>query len=396
MPTATLSPGHVRPVWAGHPWVYAQAIARLEGGAAAGDEIDVVDPEGRWLGRGLYSPKSAIPVRLFTRDPSARLTRALVVERLRAATARRQRLGLPAADTNAYRLLNAEGDDLPGLVVDRFADVSVVQFGSYGMKRRESLVLEALEEVVRSSSVLDRTSESVARIEGFEAGRGVVRGSPVRAFELVERGLRYEIPLELGQKTGFYLDQRPLRARVEALANGKRVLDAYAYVGSFALTAARGGAERVVAVESSAAAHEAALTCARLNGLEGRVEFLHGDARSALADARRQGRYDVVICDPPKLAPGRAARRRALASMRRLAAASCHAVVPGGIVVLCTCSRAVGAGDLARALALGARDVGAAAAVLERHHQGADHPVPAAFPEGLYLSSLIAEIHPSS
>ncbi len=381
-------------MWAGHPWVYAQAIARLEGGAAPGDEIDVVDPEGRWLGRGLYSPGSAIPVRIFTRDPSVRFTQALVVDRLRAAVERRRGLGLPSAETTAYRLVNAEGDDLPGLVVDRFGDVVVAQFGTLGVKRREAMILEGIQEVTAASSILDRTSAKAAHADGFDAGRGVVRGRPIAALELLERGLRYRIPLELGQKTGFYLDQRPLRARVEQLARGRRVLDAYAYVGSFALTAARGGAERVVAVESSPAAHEAALACATENGLEDRIEFVHGDARAALAEARKRGRYDLVICDPPKLAPGRAARKRALGSMRRLAAATCHAVAPGGLVVLCTCSRAISADDLARALALGARDVSTSATVLERHYQGADHPVPAAFPEGLYLASLVAEVHP--
>ncbi len=391
----TLKAGHIQPVWAGHPWVYAQAVERVAGGAMPGDEVEVIDSRGNVLGRGLYSPTSAIPVRIYTRDGSARIDRALFEKRIDAALERRAALGLPAEGTNAYRVVHAEGDDLPGLIVDRYADTLVVQLATVGIKRREQSILDTLIEKLEPRSIVDRTSERSAKLEGFVPGHGVVWGDKTLAeLSFVERGLRFVIPLELGQKTGFYLDQRPLRERIEALARGRRVLDTFTYVGSIAMAAARGGATSVHAVDASALALEVAAECARANGLAGRIEFERADAHDVLTAAGRKGGYDLVVCDPPKLAPTRAAKKRALSSMRRLAAAGARATRPGGLLVLCSCSAAIGLDELTRAAALGGRDVGLRPTVLERWFQGADHPVPAAFPEGLYLSSLILEVQP--
>jgi len=380
-------------VWAGHPWVYAQAIGRVEGGATPGAEVDVVDPQGKFLGRGLYSPGSAIPVRLYARQPGVALDASLLASRLKAAQARRAAVGLPASGTNGYRLVHAEGDDLPGLVVDRFDDVLVVQLGTVGMKQREGLIFETLTHATNARAIVDRTSLATAKVERFEVARGVVRGDP-SLTELVfeERRFVYRIPLELGQKTGFYFDQRPLRTRVEHLAAGRRVLDAFCYTGSMALAAARGGASEVLAVDNSALAVEVGAALAADNRLDGKVAFARGDARQELTRIGRKGGFDLVVCDPPKLAPSRAARKKALAHMRQLAQASVQATTPGGLLALSSCSAAVTVTDLGRALALGARDVGLQAVVLDRVFQGADHPVPAAFPEGLYLSTLIAQI----
>jgi 23S rRNA (cytosine1962-C5)-methyltransferase len=384
--------GHVQPIWAGHPWVFAQAIERVEGGAQPGDEVDVKDSRGNSLGRGLYSPGSAIPVRIYTRDPARRIDAQLIQERLQRAIDRRREFGLPNRDTDAVRLVHAEGDDLPGLVVDLLGNVLCVQFGTIGMKRREGLILDALGKLA-PRAIVDRTARRSAESEGFEPRSGVIRGdTTLDAFEFQERGIKFRIPLELGQKTGFYVDQRPLRARIEELSKGREVLDAFCYVGAISLAAARGGARRVEAVDSSALAVEVGAEAAAANGFSDVVRFERGDAHEILSHAGRKGGYDLVICDPPKLAPNRGARGRAQDNLRRLAGAGARATRPGGLLVLCSCSAAVGLSELGRALALGARDVGARATVLERFFQGPDHPVPAAFPEGLYLTSIIAEI----
>jgi 23S rRNA (cytosine1962-C5)-methyltransferase len=317
---------------------------------------------------------------------------ALFAARIARAVERRAAFGLPSHETTAVRLVNAEGDDLPGLIVDRLGDAFAVQFGTIGVKQREAAIVEALARL-GPRAIVDRTSERTAKSENFAARAGVIWGDEtLSAFEFVERGLRFRIPLELGQKTGFYVDQRPLRARIEALARGRSVLDAFSYVGAIALSAARGGAVSVEAVDTSAIALEVGAECAAANGLAERVRFERLDAHEALAHAGRKGGLDLVVCDPPKLAPGRAARGRALDAMRRLAAEGARATRPGGLFVLCSCSAAIGHAELTRALALGARDVGARATVLERASQGPDHPVPAAFPEGLYLGSVISEI----
>jgi 23S rRNA (cytosine1962-C5)-methyltransferase len=389
--TVRLKPGHVQPVWLGHPWVYAQAVDRVEGGATAGDEVSVVDPRGNLLGRGFYSPGSAIPVRLLARDVKTRLDAAFFRGRIEKAIALRASLGLPSEQTDGFRLIHAEGDGLPGLVVDRYGDALAVQFGTVGMKQREALVYEALQGLLSPRAIVDRTSAQTAKTEGFEPAAGVVRGDDqLRTLEFVERGLRFRIPLELGQKTGFYFDQRSLRARVEQLAHGKRVLDAYAFVGAFALAAARGGAREVVAVDESALAVEVGAECAEANGMADRVRFAKEDARRALADAK--GSFELVIADPPRLAPTRGARDQALVAYAKLAENACRATAPGGILVLCSCSAAVDLLALTRALAQGATRANVSATVLERWFQGADHPVPAAFGEGLYLKALIARV----
>ena len=395
MATVVLKAGHIQPVWAGHPWVYAQAVQRVEGGAVAGDEVAVTDPRGNYMGRGFYSPGSAIPVRLMARDRETPIDAALFRSRVRRAVERRRLLGLPSQETSAVRIVNAEGDDLPGLVVDIFGEVAVVQFGTIGMKRREQAILDAIGEALAPRAIVDRTSAATARAERFTAGEGVVRGDTAfSTLSFVERGLHYELPATLAQKTGFYLDQRPMRGRIEQLARGRRVLDAYSYVGAFAMAAARGGATEVVAVDESAIALEVGAECARKNTLIDRIRYARGDAREHLNAAGREGGFDLVLCDPPKFAPTKGARSGALGAYQKLAQAACRATKPGGLLLLSSCSAAVGLDALTRALALGAREVNVRATVLERFFQGFDHPVVAAFPEGLYLKSVLVLVEP--
>ncbi len=390
--TVRLKPGHVQPVWAGHPWVYAQAIDRVEGGATRGDEVSVFDPRGNLLGRGFYSPGSAIPVRLLVRDAETRLDGAFFQERAQRALNARIQMGIPSQATNGYRLIHAEGDGLPGLIVDRFDDVLVVQFLTFGMKSREDLVLAALEQTIKPRAMVDRTPPQTAKNEGFTPATGVVRGERIERLSFRERGIRYRLPLELGQKTGFYFDQRGLRARVEELAHGRRVLDAYAYVGAFSMAAARGGAESVLAVDDSATAIHVGAECAKENGLDKVIAFTKEDARKTLQQAGSQGGYDMVIVDPPRLAPSRGAREGALVAYAKLSEVACRATRPGGLLIVCSCSAAVDLTALTRALATGALRANVTAVVQERHFQGADHPVNAAFGEGLYLKALIARV----
>lgn len=393
-PTVRLKPGHVQPVWAGHPWVYAQAIDRVEGGATPGDEVTVVDPRGNILGRGFYSPGSAIPVRLLVRDTTTRIDAALFHQRIARALRWREQIGLGSDKTDGYRLVHADGDGLPGLVVDRFADVLVVQILTVGMKLREAALLQALHDVVNPRAIVDRTPVAMAEREGFTAGSGLVRGEPFAEFAFHERGIAYGIPVEIGQKTGFYFDQRALRARVEQLAHGQRVLDTYSYVGAFAMAAARGGATEVLAVDDSALALEVGAECARRNGLEDRITFAKRDARKALAEAGEAGGYDLVIVDPPRLAPKRSAKDAAIAAYTKLAELGCRATRPGGIMIFCSCSGAIDLHALTRALANGALRANVQAIIWDRMFQGADHPVSAAFPEGLYLKALLTRVEP--
>lgn len=398
MATVRLKPGHIQPIWAGHPWVYAQAIERVVH-AKRGDEVRVLDPRGNFLGRGFYSEGSAIPVRLLVRDEDAPIDTAFFRSRIERAVAARRALGLDGTgETTGYRLVHAEGDLLPGLIVDRYRDVLSVQFLTFGMKAREAMVLDALEQELSPRAIVDRTPAATAKAEHFEPASGVVRGdASVEALAFEERGLTWKIPLDLGHKTGFYFDQRELRARVEALARTapgaapKRVLDGYSYVGAFGLAAARAGAE-VICVDESARAVEVGAANASANGLDGRVTFERADARRVMQEA--PSRFDVTIVDPPRLAPKRSAREQALVMYAKLAELGCRATKPGGFLVLCSCSAAVDLTALTRALATGAVRANVSALVVERGFQGPDHPVPAAFGEGLYLKALVARIEP--
>jgi len=389
VPTVHLKAGHVQAVWAGHPWVYAQAIERVDGGASRGDEVKVVDPRGNFIGRGFYSPGSAIPVRLLVRDEKTRIDEALFRTRIERAFRFRKEIGL-GTDTTGFRVVHAEGDGLPGLIIDRFNDTLVVQFLTFGMKIREGQILESLRAVFRPRTILDRTPENIAKLEGFSATRGVVRGEEIDAMRFQERNLLFEIPMEMGQKTGFYFDQRPLRARVEDLSKGKRVLDGYSFVGAFGMSAARGGAREVISVDESALALEVAADGAARNGLADRMQFVCADARTTMQNAH--GSFDLTIVDPPRLAPKRSAKDAALMLYSKLAELGCRATKPGGDVILCSCSSAVDFNALTRALANGAQKANMSATIWERHFQGPDHPVNAAFPEGLYLKALIARV----
>ncbi len=303
MGTVRIKAGKVRPLWAGHPWVFAQAIARIDGAPGPGDPVRVVDPEGKYLGSGFYSPKSAIPVRLMTHRPDEALDGVAIGRRLEAALSLRKTLGLPSDENTGYRLVNAEGDHLPGLIVDVFDDTAVVQLGTVGMKSREEEIFAQVQRVVGAKTVIEMGADH-QRGEGFISETRIARGEDRDALRFQENGFAFDIPRTLSHKTGYYFDQRANRLRVGQLAEGKRVLDAYSYLGGFALAAARGGASEVVAIERSAPAVAAAASIAHANGQH--ISYHRDDVKKALPRLQPQKeRFDIVIVDPPKLAPTR-------------------------------------------------------------------------------------------
>lgn len=337
--------------------MFAQAIERVNGAPGPGDVVTVEDPEGHFLGRGYWSPKSAIPVRILTRDPDDALDGASLGRRLEEALAWRSSiLDLPREDTTGYRLAHAEGDSLSGLVVDLLGDTAVVQFGSIGFKRREDEVFAQVARVTRAKTIIEAPSR-LAKLEGFEAETRIVRGPDVTSLSFRERGLDIEVPMSVQQKTGYYFDQRDNRARIETLAKGRRVLDAFSYLGGFALAAARGGADRVITLDSSAPAVAAAAGIARHNGLDGQLEIRKADVKKALPELdRRRERFDMVIVDPPKLVPTKRHLKNGQRAYRRLNANAFRLVEPGGLLVTCSCSGAMTPELFTRMIALAARD----------------------------------------
>ena len=380
--------GRARPLWFGHPWVYANAIDRIEGQANAGDAVSLVDHDGRLIGRGFYNPRSQIPVRLSTRRDEP-LDAAFLRARVAEAKALRARLGLPSARTTAYRLINSEGDDLPGLVVDVYGDAAVAQLTTLGMAQRRAEIFDALEAELGCRSIFETAAASYADLEGFQAVSRVARGESATSVACLEDGIKLEVEPLGGQKTGMFLDQRENRARVGQLARGARVLDCYSYAGGFSLQAARGGARAVTAVDSSARAVARVEAHASANGVK--VEAVEADAFRFLETATPRA-YDLVIIDPPKFARARKDLDAARKGYERLNALALGAVAPGGLLVTCSCSQNVDAVEFERIVAAGAKLASSQVRVLEQHGAGPDHPLPPGFAEGQYLKVVFAYV----
>lgn len=392
LPALVLAPGREKSVRRRHPWIFSGAIARLEGEAGAGDTVLVRSAAGERLGIAAFSPHSRIRARLWSADPGARIGPEFFAARI--ATALRLREALPAArHTNAMRLVNGESDGLPGLVVDRYADVLVAQFLSAGAERWRDEILDALAQASGCAAIYERSDAEVRALEGLAPRVGFARGSrEARRCPIIEHGLHFRVDVAEGQKTGFFLDQRDNRQRIRALAAGREVLDAFCYTGGFALAALAGGARRVTAVESSAAALEVARENLAANALGASgIAFVQADVFAFLRRLRDRGeRFDLVILDPPKFAPTAAQVRAAARAYKDINLLAFKLLAPGGLLATFSCSGAIPAPLFQSIVAGAALDAGVEARILERFAAAADHPVALEFPEGEYLKGLLA------
>jgi len=401
--------GRAKPLWRGHPWVFLDSIARIDGEAGAGDLVDVAAEDGREIGSGFFSPRSRIAVRILLRpgtgggdggpgptspaatdvggDVGADFFRARLAQALRL---RDETLLLPVV-TDGYRLVHSEGDYLPGLVVDRFARCLAVQFSTIGMHRRREVILDALEELLAPAAIFEVPDRRICEIEGIEATGGLVRGNdPGEPPSIIENGVTFRIGLSGGQKTGFYTDQRDNRHTVGRLVRDRSVLDLYTYTGGFGLYAAVNGASDVTAIDSSGPALALAVENGMLN--HGRqVRFRRADAREALNEFHREGRrFDVVICDPPRFARDRGSAKKALTAYRDLHLRALRVIERGGVLAASSCSGAVDEASFEETLRDAAYDVGRSLQVLHRGGQAPDHPVLTTCPEGRYLKFVLA------
>ena len=385
--------GKARPLWFGHPWVYANAVDRVEGEAEPGCVVSLLDHDGRFIGRGIYNSRSQIPVRLLARSEEA-IDAAFFVRRLRAAQALRVALALPSAETTAYRLVNSEGDQLPGLVVDVFGDAAAFQISTLGMSLWREEIAAAIEEVLSPKTIYEVAAGSFADVEGFVSETRVVRGESRAQVPCLEDGIRLEAEPLQGQKTGLFLDQRPSRIRVGQIVRAApkkfaRVLDCYAYAGGFGLQAARGGAGEITAVDSSARAVARVESHAKANGAD--IRAVESDTFRFLETATPRA-YDLVVVDPPKFARARKDLEAAIKGYERLNALALTACAPGAVLVTCSCSQNVGMVEFERIVAAGARQANREVRILECHGPGPDHPLPPGFGEGQYLKVLFAYV----
>ena len=382
-----LKPGRERMVRGGHPWIYSGAIASAEGEPPPGAVVEVVGADGRPLGRGTWSPSTSIAVRMLTRGTRA-IDAAFVGERVACA----RRLRALVRDTDALRLVHGEGDGLPGVVVDRYADFLVCQLLTAGAEALRPLLVDALMAQVAPRGIYERSEGRVRTAEGLERRTGVVVGAePPAEVVITEHGRRYPVDLAAGQKTGFFLDQRPGRDLVETLAADRVVLNLFAYSGAFAVAAARGGARHVVSVESSVAALAQAETAWRLNELApDRATWTRADVFAYLRTAPVSA--DLVILDPPPFARRRLDHDRALAGYKDVNLHALRAAAPEALVVTFSCSQHVSADEFGQTVAAAASDAGRPAQVLARLGPGLDHPQALAHAEGRYLKGLLLRL----
>ncbi|HTL27447.1 MAG TPA: class I SAM-dependent rRNA methyltransferase [Burkholderiales bacterium] len=374
-----------------HPWIFSGAVERVEGNPETGETVEVRSADGQNLALAAWSPQSQIRARAWTFDAGTRVDVGFFQDRITRALALRSTLEAQQ-HTNAMRLVHGESDGLPGLVVDRYGDVLVAQFLSAGVERWREAILDALAKASGCEAIYERSDAEVRTIEGLSPRAGFVRGNrDARRCAIVEYGLNFRVDVESGQKTGFFLDQRENRQRVRALAAGRDVLDCFAYTGGFSIAALAGGAQRVLAVESSAPALEVARENLAANSLEpARVEFTQADVFAHLRLLRDRGAaFDLVVLDPPKFAPTAAQASNAARAYKDINLLALKLLRAGGLLATFSCSGGVPAPLFQSIVAGAAVDAGVEAKILERFGAAPDHPVALEFPEGEYLKGLL-------
>jgi len=386
--------GREKPVKNRHPWLFSGAISGIEGQPGDGDIVDVMDQQGQFLARGYYNSHSQIAVRLLTWNPDEEINADFFQEAIAHSVARRQALAADAR-TDAYRLVHAESDLLPGLIVDRYNGYLVTQFLTLGIDRWKREIVACLADMLLSEGIYERSDVDVREKEGLPPVVGALwGGTPPDRVEIRENGHRFAVDIKAGQKTGFYLDQRDNRVRVAAYCGNREVLNAFSYTGAFAVYAAAGGAKRIVNVDSSAEALEIARDNMALNGLADRdSEYVIGDVFAILRRYRERGqRFDLIILDPPKFAYTRSQVEAACRGYKDINWLAMQLLRPNGILCTFSCSGLVSA-DLFQKVIFGASvDAGRDVQILEKLSQATDHPVLLSFPEGEYLKGLICRV----
>ena len=390
MPSVILRPGREKSVLRRHPWIFSGAIQQADNGIASGATVDVISSKGKFLARGAYSPPSQIRVRVWTFDEEP-IDKDFFRKRIRASLNTRN-LMINSKDTNAIRLIYAESDNLPGLIVDRYNDILVLQSLTAGCEYWKETIAELLFEETGLKNIYERSDADVRELEGLETRTGILRGAmPHSPLTIHEHGLKFLVDIERGHKTGFYLDQRANRQQVRSITKDKDVLDCFCYSGGFTVNALAGEAKSVLSVDASSDALALARQNIELNELPlDKVQFLEGDVFQVLRKFRDEARsFDMIILDPPKFAPTAAQAEKAARGYKDINLLAFKLLRPNGILFTFSCSGGVDAALFQKIVASAALDAGVEAQIIEHLSQDADHPVALNFSESLYLKGLI-------
>lgn len=386
-------------VGTGHPWIYAQEIISKSTEPENGALVDALSENGRYLGTGLYSRESKIGLRLISRNANDRFDAEFWKRRIRYAwDYRRTVMG---GDVSCCRVIFGEADGFPGLTVDRFSNILVTQTLSVGMERLKDVIFPLLAEVLRESGeridgIYERNDVAIRALEGLEQGKGWYElpgeeHPQSTVTEICENGIYYAVDFENGQKTGFFLDQKYNRFAVARLAKGRRVLDCFTHTGSFALNAARGGAEHMTAVDVSESAVEMARENARRNGLEDRMDFVAADVFDLLPELKK-GEYDFIILDPPAFTKSRKTVGRAEKGYKEINLRALKALPRGGYFATASCSHFMPSELFVKMLRSAAQDANVELRQIEARQQAPDHPILWNVPETDYLKFYIFQV----
>lgn len=384
-----LKKGEDRRIRAGHPWIYSNEIDTAHTplkSFSSGEEVVVEAADKSLIGKAYINPHSLIAGRLFSLDPAQELDQNFFMQRLKEAQALRKNL----FDQPCYRLVFSEGDGLPGLVVDRFYQDFVVQVNTAGMEQKMDCLIPALCQIFPEiNSILLRNDSPIREHEGLPLYVKEAFGEPPHEVSLVENGVSFIAPLWKGQKTGWFYDHRLNRARLRQYVAGASVLDVFSYLGGFGIQAAQFGAKQVDCIEASAFACDFITNNAKLNQVEDKVKVNCADAFEAMKALLQQKRkFDVIILDPPAFVKKFKDRKEGLIAYQRLNELAVKLLTPGGILFSCSCSMHVSMEDLVHILQRVAYRTESRMQILERGHQGPDHPIHLSIPETDYLKAL--------
>jgi 23S rRNA (cytosine1962-C5)-methyltransferase len=386
-PIVTLLPGCHSRAEGGHPWIYSNEVV-MDAAAKAlipGALVTLRRADTRPLGVAMFNPHTLIAARILDRDAGRAIGQRYFARRLDRALKLRERLYAKPY----YRLIHAEADGLPGLVIDRFGAVLVMQANAAGMDRLTPVIVEVLRGLLSPEAIVLRNDSPARTQEGLPLETGVALGAVAGAVPIEENGTVFQADVLTGQKTGWFFDQRDNRSFIAGLAEGAQVLDLYCHSGGFAVAAARHGAGSVLGIDSSAPALALAAEAARLNRVAERCTFRRGDVFAEAAALGAAGeRFDIVIADPPAFAPSKRAAPAALRGYRKLARLAAQLTAPSGFLFLASCSYNVGIAEFAEAVRRGLNDAGRTARILRSTGASPDHPAHPALPESAYLKAL--------
>jgi len=390
-PVVRLLPGRDKRVRLGHPWIYSNEVAMdaATKALAPGTLVDVVGDDGRGIATGFFNPKSLIAARVLARETGVAIDAGFLAAQLRRALALRDAL----FTVPFYRLVHAEGDNLPGLIVDRFGDVVVMQMNSAGMDRLAPALVDALTATLRPRAIVARNDSPVRELEGLAKESTPLAGTLEGPVEVVENGVRYLADPTSGQKTGWFFDQRDNRAFMASLAEGRTVLDLYTYAGGFALQCAARNAMHVTAVDRSEGSLSLAARAAELNGLSDRVSFTRAEAFGEMERlAERRERFGIVIADPPPFVRSKSDLAAGAKGYRKMARLSAALVEPGGFLFAASCSHNIDAARFHEEIARGVQAADRTGRVIRSAGAAPDHPVHPELPESAYLKALVLQL----